>query len=228
MPPGDSIVRFATTQIIEPVIIRAPVRAVIVNTQSRLPRSRGPRHPREAVNGKVSELTSEPALGTAVSRHCGVKLCFGSLYAENGTKSTQMQSETINPGRWYGDTFASRRSVLAAFYSDKDARDRRGICRYTAAVPAGDVWCRGRAGTTGAGATNARASSHRDEKMTHPDPDALHKLLAGMTYPCDRVQLVQQASSRGADDDLLGHLGTLPDIRFADADAVYRAFETRQ
>ena len=64
--------------------------------------------------------------------------------------------------------------------------------------------------------------------MTHPDPDALRMLLAEMTYPCDRVQLVRQASSQGADDDLIGHLGTLPDVRFDDPDAIHRAFGTHQ
>lgn len=60
--------------------------------------------------------------------------------------------------------------------------------------------------------------------MTSPDPTSMARLLAALRYPCDRPQLVRQAASHGADDDLIGHLCTLPDRTFADARAVHAAF----
>lgn len=53
---------------------------------------------------------------------------------------------------------------------------------------------------------------------------ALTGSLEGMTYPCDRDQLLQHAAAMGAADDVLGRIGTLSEEdRYADLDGIERA-----
>ncbi|MDQ0380096.1 DUF2795 domain-containing protein [Amycolatopsis thermophila] len=56
--------------------------------------------------------------------------------------------------------------------------------------------------------------------MTTPDPDRLRALLSEVDFPCDRAELIRQATAHGADDSTLGHLGAIPDTTYPDLDAV--------
>jgi len=63
--------------------------------------------------------------------------------------------------------------------------------------------------------------------MNERDHDAMDRALEGMCYPCDRRQLVRHAAAQGAGDDLLGHLGGLPDHRYDGVTAVREALARR-
>lgn len=59
--------------------------------------------------------------------------------------------------------------------------------------------------------------------MVQPNPDRTRAFLDGVEYPCGPVELVRYAAARGADEDLLGHLGSLADQRFDGFDGVQDA-----
>lgn len=60
--------------------------------------------------------------------------------------------------------------------------------------------------------------------MNQPDrDDDMRAALVGMQYPCDRRALLHHAAAHGADDRLLGRLGTLPDGDFEELAAVHDA-----
>lgn len=59
--------------------------------------------------------------------------------------------------------------------------------------------------------------------MTKPDDDRLRTLLSEVDYPCDRAELLRQAAANGADDEVLGHLGCLPQRSYAGFGAVTEA-----
>lgn len=64
--------------------------------------------------------------------------------------------------------------------------------------------------------------------MGQPSPDRIRHYLQDAEYPCDRVELVRYAAARGADEDLLGHLGSLPEQqRFNGLDSVHEALHGR-
>ncbi|MFF0147811.1 uncharacterized protein DUF2795 [Amycolatopsis sulphurea] len=50
----------------------------------------------------------------------------------------------------------------------------------------------------------------------------VHEYLAEVRYPCDRAELLRCASACGADDTVLGRLGTLPEQEYESADVVHR------
>ncbi|GAB3584623.1 hypothetical protein GCM10027445_61060 [Amycolatopsis endophytica] len=59
--------------------------------------------------------------------------------------------------------------------------------------------------------------------MTTPDPDRLRALLSEVDFPCERSELIRQATAHGADDSVLGHLGAIPDSTYRDLDSVTTA-----
>ncbi|MDT7797103.1 MAG: hypothetical protein QOI78_536 [Actinomycetota bacterium] len=50
----------------------------------------------------------------------------------------------------------------------------------------------------------------------------VREYLADVEYPCERGELLRRAAAHGAGEDVLGHLGKLPEQRYADAEAVRR------
>lgn len=52
------------------------------------------------------------------------------------------------------------------------------------------------------------------------DWDAVRRSLDGLEYPCDRKAVIEHAAAHGADDDLLGHVGALPEREFNGRDEV--------
>jgi hypothetical protein len=50
--------------------------------------------------------------------------------------------------------------------------------------------------------------------------------LTEVEYPCGRDELLRRAAARGAGDQIIGHLGTLPEQEYADADAVHQVLGT--
>ncbi|OZM72309.1 hypothetical protein CFN78_14955 [Amycolatopsis antarctica] len=56
--------------------------------------------------------------------------------------------------------------------------------------------------------------------MNERGQDAVEHALSGMEYPCRREALMRHAASNGADDDTLGHLGSLTGDHFDDLAAV--------
>ncbi|HKS48619.1 MAG TPA: DUF2795 domain-containing protein [Amycolatopsis sp.] len=52
--------------------------------------------------------------------------------------------------------------------------------------------------------------------------DRLRTLLSDLDFPCGRADLLRHAAACGADDDILGHLGALPEGSYAGIDAVAR------
>ncbi|HWD02089.1 MAG TPA: DUF2795 domain-containing protein [Amycolatopsis sp.] len=50
----------------------------------------------------------------------------------------------------------------------------------------------------------------------------LSDYLVEVEYPCGRDELLRRAAARGAGDEIIGHLGTLPEQEYADAETVYR------
>ncbi|MFC4003153.1 DUF2795 domain-containing protein [Prauserella oleivorans] len=56
--------------------------------------------------------------------------------------------------------------------------------------------------------------------MAQPNPIEMQKYLAGVDYPCSRDQLVDYARGKGADDDILEHLKSLPDREYDGPNAV--------
>ncbi|WP_020672844.1 DUF2795 domain-containing protein [Amycolatopsis nigrescens] len=61
--------------------------------------------------------------------------------------------------------------------------------------------------------------------MTYADPKALERAIDGLEYPCDRGKLIKHAAARGADDDMLGHLCSLPEQDYADAGSIRTALD---
>jgi Protein of unknown function (DUF2795) len=60
--------------------------------------------------------------------------------------------------------------------------------------------------------------------MHMPKQDRLRALLSDVDYPCGRAELIRQAAAHGADDEVLGHLGALPDRDYAAFEAVISEF----
>ncbi|PXY23521.1 DUF2795 domain-containing protein [Prauserella sp. PE36] len=56
--------------------------------------------------------------------------------------------------------------------------------------------------------------------MAQPNPIQMQKYLAGVDYPCSRDDLVEHARSKGADDDVLEHLRSLPERTYDGPNAV--------
>ncbi|GLY42958.1 hypothetical protein Amsp01_089810 [Amycolatopsis sp. NBRC 101858] len=52
-------------------------------------------------------------------------------------------------------------------------------------------------------------------------PD-VREYLSEVEYPCERGELLRSATAHGAGEDVLGHLGKLPEQRYENADAVHR------
>lgn len=52
--------------------------------------------------------------------------------------------------------------------------------------------------------------------------DRLRAFLSGMEFPCDRAALLRHAAASGAGDDILGHLGTVPERDYPGIDEVVR------
>ncbi|MEA5360982.1 DUF2795 domain-containing protein [Amycolatopsis sp., V23-08] len=52
-------------------------------------------------------------------------------------------------------------------------------------------------------------------------PD-VRRYLSEVRYPCERGELLRSATAQGAGEDVLGHLGKLPEQHYADAEAVHR------
>ncbi|MGW4488352.1 DUF2795 domain-containing protein [Amycolatopsis sp. NPDC004368] len=50
--------------------------------------------------------------------------------------------------------------------------------------------------------------------------------LTEVEYPCGRDELLRRAAAQGAGDQVIGHLGKLPEQEYADADAVHRLLGT--
>jgi hypothetical protein len=50
--------------------------------------------------------------------------------------------------------------------------------------------------------------------------DSLRIALDGLGYPCGRGRVIEHAAAQGADDDMLGHLGSLPEQDYDGFDAV--------
>ncbi|MFD2470391.1 DUF2795 domain-containing protein [Amycolatopsis silviterrae] len=46
--------------------------------------------------------------------------------------------------------------------------------------------------------------------------------LTEVEYPCERGELLRRAAAKGAGDDVIGHLGKLPERRYENVDAVRR------
>lgn len=58
-----------------------------------------------------------------------------------------------------------------------------------------------------------------------PGPIDWKKYLAGVEYPCGRDVLLRTATAQGADDQILGQLGKLPEQEYDNAAAVRSALE---
>ncbi|MFF5992706.1 DUF2795 domain-containing protein [Prauserella flavalba] len=56
--------------------------------------------------------------------------------------------------------------------------------------------------------------------MAQPNPIQMQKYLAGVDYPCSRDDLVEHARNKGADDDVLEHLRSLPERTYDGPNAV--------
>ncbi|PXY19040.1 DUF2795 domain-containing protein [Prauserella muralis] len=56
--------------------------------------------------------------------------------------------------------------------------------------------------------------------MPQPNPVQMQKYLGGVDYPCGRDDLVEHAKSKGADDEVLDHLRSLPDRTYDGPNAV--------
>ncbi len=50
----------------------------------------------------------------------------------------------------------------------------------------------------------------------------VREYLTDVKYPCGRDELLRRATARGAGEDVLGHLGKLPDQHYDNADTVHR------
>ncbi|GAB3734266.1 hypothetical protein GCM10027598_59630 [Amycolatopsis oliviviridis] len=50
----------------------------------------------------------------------------------------------------------------------------------------------------------------------------VREYLSEVEYPCERADLLRSATAQGAGDDVLGHLGKLPEQRYENANAVHR------
>ncbi|GAA3524406.1 hypothetical protein GCM10022222_03650 [Amycolatopsis ultiminotia] len=49
----------------------------------------------------------------------------------------------------------------------------------------------------------------------------IHEYLTEVRYPCDRAEILRRATARGADDAVLGRLGTLPEQEYDSLDTVH-------
>jgi hypothetical protein len=56
--------------------------------------------------------------------------------------------------------------------------------------------------------------------MQQPNPIQMQKYLSGVDYPCNRDQLVKHAQEHGADEEVVGHLRSLPDRTYDGPNAV--------
>ncbi|MBB4684197.1 DUF2795 domain-containing protein [Amycolatopsis jiangsuensis] len=50
----------------------------------------------------------------------------------------------------------------------------------------------------------------------------VYEYLTEVRYPCDRAELLRRATAGGADDAVLGRLGTLPEQEYDSSDTVHR------
>ena len=50
----------------------------------------------------------------------------------------------------------------------------------------------------------------------------VREYLSDVEYPCERDELLRRAAAQGAGEDVLGHLGKLPEQHYDNADAVHR------
>ncbi|MGW4397973.1 DUF2795 domain-containing protein [Amycolatopsis nivea] len=50
----------------------------------------------------------------------------------------------------------------------------------------------------------------------------VREYLTEVEYPCERDELLRRAAAKGAGDDVIGHLGKLPEQRYEDVEAVHR------
>ncbi|EID52433.1 DUF2795 domain-containing protein [Saccharomonospora xinjiangensis] len=60
--------------------------------------------------------------------------------------------------------------------------------------------------------------------MSQPNPIDMQKYLSGVDYPCAKEDLVRHARERGADDEVLRHLGNIPDRTYDGPNAVSAEF----
>ena len=56
-----------------------------------------------------------------------------------------------------------------------------------------------------------------------PNPIDLQKSLSGVSYPCNRDDLISHAKSNGANDEIVDALGSLPDGDITGPDQVQKA-----
>ncbi|EFL08993.1 predicted protein [Streptomyces sp. AA4] len=50
----------------------------------------------------------------------------------------------------------------------------------------------------------------------------VREYLTEVEYPCERDELLRRAAAKGAGDDVIGHLGKLPEQRYENVEAVHR------
>ncbi|MEV4604882.1 DUF2795 domain-containing protein [Amycolatopsis sp. NPDC049253] len=55
---------------------------------------------------------------------------------------------------------------------------------------------------------------------------AVRDYLIDVEYPCGREELLRSAAAHGAGDQIIGHLGKLPEQEYADAETVQRLLGT--
>jgi hypothetical protein len=63
--------------------------------------------------------------------------------------------------------------------------------------------------------------------MSEPTADSLRVALSGIEYPCTRGTILRHAAAQGADDDMLGHLGGLPERDYDGPDSIDRELGSR-
>ncbi|MDT7799655.1 MAG: hypothetical protein QOI78_3088 [Actinomycetota bacterium] len=49
----------------------------------------------------------------------------------------------------------------------------------------------------------------------------VRQYLSDVEYPCERGELLRCAAAQGAGEDVIGHLGKLPEQRYENAEAVH-------